>query len=903
MNISQSADSVSFPIRSPPNRTGKVVSCADILLSSRNPPSLSVSFSESVGPPGNDINAPTLASPNEPPISFLTPSDAFRQPHSFDSYLDPQKIPCSLPRQISDPTQNTVCAPALVRRGSYIKRPRSTCRPLTLGVMDPGDERVPKVRFDLTEKEADEPAGVKEVVLVSKLKPASNVSRFRVEAVDERELYLEDSEVRRRPPLIHSVIYKKSVLQDLSPPDDVDRPLPIAFTATEEETLPKEPPFEACMQGSYLLDDIYPCKRRKQSDVSCNSLESSEGDIVTKSIRLHEKAECIVMRDLSGDTSSDTDIPYIDAEELAEIMADVSRTTQTEVSCFDTATYVMSPMGSVEEPEMEVASPTNSSIGPDVFSTSPSNSSSGTFCTAVSELTPMTEDPPAKGIGLSKSPTVLKNLASFESYDSPDVKHRLLPKHIEEEDELSELSDTVTYVTVKSDPLLFSSDYESDTYVTVRSEPHNTYSEGDSDTYVTLRSDASPRLERKHSDLSEHSNSPYNTPPDTSSASFCTPPDTFSPLFKASRYLRMHSGSSTPSPRDTRSSSPARGPVKLGQVSSASSFIYDTPPNMSPFASPSKVTETLPDIETVTIFNVNDPNYPIDRRQSEATFAANPIIFDSPKLEFYETNDSVENLEAFLESEEGLLEDDLPVKRNSLDSATDGRFNEKRMKRHPPLSRQNSTEEYIYLEPQDSSLNLSEEISSPSTTPDTSNKTVIFKNKPLTVSNTIDLDDDDFPISESEIIINLNGSQTEIVEIPLMHTCRSEPCIPSMGKSTLARLSRQSCSMSEDPDVCSYPAIVISTVSSESEESSLFRGRELDPSVGSSDIHNSTPLDGPIVPPAPLIARPPCPLPVSDSSTPVDVSSQLPSLPEVSSPAPRPSRPACPLPEASSVPQ
>lgn len=938
---------------------------------------------------------------NELQLPILDPVDALRQPHSFDSYLDPQQIQSSsLARQISDPTQNTGFAPPITRRGSYIKRPRSTCRPLRLPCDENGkrkEERVYKVRFDLSSnanansKPVDNINGNKGPILASSLKNNENnktryVSRFKVEVVDEDEFRksLEESSKfgnRKRPPLIHSVVYKKSVLHDLTPfqtstvvkndeePLESPRSKPPGIGESPDspsyETATENSPMDSLDAGSYesnyLIADIYPCKRRKQSDSSGYSGESQDSmegnDIFIKSIKLHANSECIVMKDLGKESppsqqslekeslpylSLDNDIPFIDAEDLPVVKPspEISKTTQTDVSCFvDTISTSSSNLELSSPVERKLSDESCISTSPATSPTSPSDSSSGTFLTPCGDITPSSDVSdislaPPKSSSLSKSPTVLKNLANFEVFSTVSesvspvlgkrISHCVQSEILEEDEEkefedernvednektivpnlhtilkrnssdISETSDTVTYVTVKSDPsnLLLSSDC-------------------DSDTYVTIRSDRSSLLERKFSDLSENSSSPYNTPPSTSSASFCTPPDTYSPILnRLSRHLAPSNSSENDSPKSlTRSSSPFRNSDLSrnecsGYTTNTSSLNYDTPPNLSPFSSPpssspyrhkincySPLRDSLSENESVTIYNIEDSNFPVEK--DETTVRKELIIFDSPKLEFYETNDSVENLEAFLKKEEGLQEpspkespsDESPVleksfsetqqgmrgrcsfdslgdskyfemeegkilaKHNSLDSPSGvGEFKlfEKRSKRHPPLSRQNSTEEYNFLEPHDSCLNLSEEISSPSTTPDTSNKTVIFKNKPLTVSNTIDLDDDDFPISESEIHINFNGSQTEILEIPMksetfepntsydIYSCRSEPCIPSISSSAdlpeLSRLCKQSCSVTDDSYDIPYtksetnlpipPEIIVSNLSSESEKDS-----------------------------------------------------------------------------------
>lgn len=871
---------------------------------------------------------------NESQLDSLDPLEALRQPHSFDSYLDPQQVhSSSLPRQISDPTQNTAFDPPLTRRGSYLKRPRSTCRPLRLPCENSGikkEERTSKVRFDLSNdsKPNDNMNGSKGPMPPSNLKnhrKIERISRFTVERVDEDEFRksIEESNKttnRKRPPLIHSVVYKKSVLHDMTVYDP-ERSLasPEGLTARLSVTSsPDSPSYEtatenspagsfdmAAYESNYLIADIYPCKRRKQSDSSSYSTESQDSidgnDILVKSIRLHSNSEYITMKELDEDSSTSShlsmgmDIPYIDAEELPVIKP----SPEVIKRSFDAAKE------GLDEDEDN-----------NLKSTSPKllmnqSDSSETFVTAYSDVTPtsdiheMSLSPP-KASGLSKSPTVLKNLSNFELYNtvsesltlgkrsSQSIRTQTVQEeesvngdsvkveddHDEEEEEstilkltssdVSEMSDTVTYVTVKSEP-----------------SNHLLGSDCDSDTYVTIQSDKST-LERKFSDLSENSSSPYNTPPDTSSASFCTPPDTYSPILSR---LAKHFGTSYgdgDSPR-TRSSSPYRT-ADYNRGSDHSK--YDTPPNVSPFSSPPCSSpfaknnyglfgqENIMEAESVTIYNIDDSNYPSER--TEFRERKELIMFDSPKLEFYETNDSIEDLEAFLQTEEGVMEqvktpasdrswrlsslEDLQEeperterknsdadegsgmevlsKANSFESPSgvDSKILEKRGKRHPPLSRQNSTEEYNFLEPHDSCLNLSEEISSPSTTPDTSNKTVIFKNKPLTISNTIDLEDDDFPISESEIQINFNGSETEIVEICIgestnkrydMYSCRSEPCIPSISSSSIARLPKQSSSMTDDdpnPRNSSRntlpipPEIIVSNLSSESDNESDVPG-------------------------------------------------------------------------------
>ncbi|KAK6625243.1 hypothetical protein RUM43_005537 [Polyplax serrata] len=763
-----------------------------------------------------------LNSEQETEIRLSSAKVRFAQPHSLDSYLNPQKQQNSLlTRQMSDPCENTTpVATAINRKGNHMKKSRSTCRPLRLPCekdQKRKEDRVCKVRFDLSGVGSkDEKAG-NSAKPVSNLKTSNQsivVSRFRVETVDEAEFRKSlDNESRSVPRKRLPVLVKQPSLNELSMENlewetevnsTNDVPEETCLEPFAQEAQPK-----SATGNSEIVNEICPSKKRRQSELVPNVETTKSEDILVESIKLHTDSSCIVMKELkkepsvSSESDEDVDIPYIDAEDLPVLKPGL------EAFKMPPSEHAPSAGRHLETIQMPSAGDRDGSIA----------------------------EGPLKSSGLSKSPTVLKNLANFELFTS--IFESNLEKNLSE-DEIAEENGNGDYFDDDGDDddktpgnsrvpsLDVSEASESDTltYGTVRSHLMPS-SDCDSDTYVTVWSDKSSILERKFSDLSENSSSPYNTPPEMSSAGFYTPPDTYSPILNM---VKKH-----PGPGGTKS--PPVNPL----VESKENFSDDCQ------SSKQKTSETVLNTEvnksSDTRQKINAPSSggsATELSKEKDTYSNYNMIFDSPKLEFYESNDSVENLENFLLAEEGLSDrkSSKTVKRENLNvgnpdlrcfdeedscrgsltkmnsfEGPDILLGERRGRRYPPLSKQNSTEEYTFLEPHDSCLNLSEEMSSPSTTPDTSNKTVIFNKIPLTVSNTIDLEDeDDFPTSETEIT-NLSAD----VEV-LQKAVEVDECVPEFRKQN--RL-----------DTVGPPDIILTNSSSESDKSEFEIGFDLPSNV------------------------------------------------------------------------
>lgn len=780
---------------------------------------------------------------NESERSFFFPAEGFGQPLSLD-YSDTES--CQIghtPWMISNPERNETIVLPTVRRGSY-KKSRSTCRPLRLPCAK--DDKVCKVRFDLSEHSPKNESVTKSnnEKHHSSLKVNKNirtVSRFRVEIVDELEfrksIENDNAAVTKNKSLASSVLCTQSVENGLLPLGLKNHttfsgsPILRSTNGSISQVSSIENADISRVKNEKSLNEICLLKRQKQSDsYSNNERNPNCNDVLFKSIKLHTNGEWIVMKDIKLESLdpphsvSDFDIPYIDAEDMPVLKPNAELFNATSIFSAEEAIPNSSPTSPAGNSENIYLTPSN--LSPVLNGNEFFNFNSSKYC------------------GLSKSPTVLKNLSNFEIFseifDSASIQKLVRDKNLQEDEDedfkkdkmdpnichtggsegssvdISEASgsDTLTYGTVRSN-FLPSSDC-------------------DSDTYVTIWSERSSLLDRKFSDLSENSSPSYNTPPETFSGGFCTPPDNYSPILN----------------------------LLKDSASSNSSISFKTIGESSVEGRAEDVSQCICVSNKSNNFKSLSLNFKEPPKKGE-DYVKLGIFFDSSKRGFHEKSDVKENLEITLLEGDGLP--DLNFKglhrseiikkkllrtgefheisqyeRNSFRSFSEFSLAELG-KQQSVLPKENSADEYNFLEPHDSCLNLSEEISSPSTTPDTSNKTVIFKNVALTVSNAIDLEDeDDYFTSKTEKQVNLGDSSLETLDTPAtvertdeIRTCREDSSICS-SSITIPKLraSFPNETLTDSP----FNSVVLASASPNSMASSLTSDSE----NSNSAIHSSS---------------------------------------------------------------
>lgn len=699
-------------------------------------------------------------------------SDALETAKFIKYFYNQPEISCTSSKQYSEPfpiketsnDKNSKSPPSSCKKGNFFRKPRSTCRPLRVHCYKDEIRKTDKnckVRFDLSSIKRENIEFFKESNENSKIITNDKIkvlSRFKVEVLDENDF--QKSLLKIEKTFTEKKIKDETKLRDNTTVKVY--PSYITSQALDSNFFERQSNSPEIVSGNNKNNEIslgiHPFKKRKCSHFKDNQEGSPRRDIFRKSVNLHTNSQGLIMKEV-GETfthsNSQCDIPWVEFKDLPVVKARLKTFTVTSLDSYsenhnDQDLLSLTPLQNTQ------------SLSEDL-----NIASEGVRTDIVCEL--------AKTKGLFKSPTVLKNLVNFEYYSKSEEGDSCEKINQSEENTMGEtvkgnktklFSRFLGELKRTSSEISESSDSDTLTYASIGSHFFPS-SDNDSDTYVTVRSDNSSLLERRFSEISETYSTPYNTPPDSSSGGFCTPPDNCSPVLNIFKCVNE------------------KNALEMEK--------WNICEKLNPC--------------------VCDSRYDLQQNLNRS------MIFESPKLEFYESNNSVEDLETFLRAEEGLLDEDvkksfkldkeeilerLPEEEGCWESTlknpgnigSDVRLQDRRSKKHI-LSKQESSEECIFLDPQDSSLNLSEEISSPSTTPDTSNKTVIFKNLPLTVSSTIDLEDEDFPLSESDNLTDSKASsKTRIVGCPLSNSfvksgrvekarnfC-SEPSTPSASLSS-----------------------------------------------------------------------------------------------------------------------